>query len=460
MATSTRSTRRAARTVRAAPRHALPLLTAVTGGFGSSPLIAGGVVYVGSGNTLYALDAAGVVNCSGSPKTCTPLWSADTGGQVLSSPSVMNRLAYVGSGDGKLYAFDAPAANFERSRQSQEVHAGLDGRDGRNDLHPGPRNRRRRRLHQLVRQEALRLRRRGKHALLGHAEDLHTTLDGHDRRYRCVGGGREGSRLRLRRAARRSALCVRRGGKHALFRRPEDLHPTVDSQPRRLGGEASGRRRWPTASCTSALRNTCSGSTRPAQSTVRGVRGCARRSGPHPVTDSARSSRTGWCIWGVPTAISTCRLAVAKALAKQSGLTVSLRRDGRRDGHATAPQPVQASSRALSHTSRRGRMPGGEWIRGAHDDRHRTPLACVAVHNSTISLTKADSWLQAESTPPDRRLREFQAAHDPKGTASSPLRLEFGRRAVVLDHGLATPCNATIPPIVHGSFELTVYGQT
>ncbi|MDQ1379901.1 MAG: hypothetical protein QOJ71_620, partial [Actinomycetota bacterium] len=31
--------------------------------------------------------------------------------------------------------------------------------------------------------------------------------------------------------------------------------------------------------------------------------------------------------------------------------------------------------------------------------------------------------------------------------------------AVVLDHGLVTPCNVTIPPIVHGSFELTVYGQ-
>jgi outer membrane protein assembly factor BamB len=89
------------------PKTCAPLWTAPTGGFGSSPLIADGVVYVGSGNTLYALDAAGVVNCSGSPKTCTPLWSAGTGGQVLSSPAVVNRVAYVGSGDGKLYAFDA-----------------------------------------------------------------------------------------------------------------------------------------------------------------------------------------------------------------------------------------------------------------------------------------------------------------------------------------------------------------
>ncbi|MDQ1433856.1 MAG: hypothetical protein QOF59_672 [Actinomycetota bacterium] len=31
--------------------------------------------------------------------------------------------------------------------------------------------------------------------------------------------------------------------------------------------------------------------------------------------------------------------------------------------------------------------------------------------------------------------------------------------AVVLDRGLVTPCNVTIPPIVHGTFELTVYGR-
>jgi outer membrane protein assembly factor BamB len=84
-----------------------PLWTSPTGGFGSSPAIADGVVYVGSGNSLYALDAAGHVNCSGSPKTCAPLWRADTGGEVLSSPAVVNRVAYVGSADGKLYAFDA-----------------------------------------------------------------------------------------------------------------------------------------------------------------------------------------------------------------------------------------------------------------------------------------------------------------------------------------------------------------
>ena len=45
---------------------------------------------------LYAFDAAGTTNCSGTPKTCTPLWTATTGGAV-SSPAVANGVVYVGS---------------------------------------------------------------------------------------------------------------------------------------------------------------------------------------------------------------------------------------------------------------------------------------------------------------------------------------------------------------------------
>jgi hypothetical protein len=51
----------------------------------SSPALANGVVYVGSGypdHKLYAFDTAGNTNCSGSPKTCAPLWTATTGGVV------------------------------------------------------------------------------------------------------------------------------------------------------------------------------------------------------------------------------------------------------------------------------------------------------------------------------------------------------------------------------------------
>jgi hypothetical protein len=62
------------------------------------------VVYVGSlDQKLYAFDAAGTTSCSGSPKSCTPLWTATTGGQVVSSPAVSHGAVYVGA--DKLYAF-------------------------------------------------------------------------------------------------------------------------------------------------------------------------------------------------------------------------------------------------------------------------------------------------------------------------------------------------------------------
>jgi outer membrane protein assembly factor BamB len=52
--------------------------------------------------TVYALDAS----------TGQKLWSYTTGGFVPSSPTVANGEVYVGSGDGKLYAFDL-AANLK-----------------------------------------------------------------------------------------------------------------------------------------------------------------------------------------------------------------------------------------------------------------------------------------------------------------------------------------------------------
>ena len=65
--------------------------TAVTGGQQfSSPAVANGVAYVGSDDgKLYAFDAAGVTNCSGAPRTCSPLWTATTGKPVQSSPAVV-----------------------------------------------------------------------------------------------------------------------------------------------------------------------------------------------------------------------------------------------------------------------------------------------------------------------------------------------------------------------------------
>ena len=85
----------------------LPLWTATTGGaVHSSPGVLGGSVYVGSlDHKLYSFDAAGSINCSGSPKVCTPLWTATTGGAIYSSPSLGDGHVWIGSDDGKVYSY-------------------------------------------------------------------------------------------------------------------------------------------------------------------------------------------------------------------------------------------------------------------------------------------------------------------------------------------------------------------
>ena len=91
------------------PKVCAPLWTATTGAaIITSPAVANGIVYTSSfDDKLYAYDAAGVTNCSGTPKTCAPLWTAATGGSLWSSPAVANAVVYVGGADDKLYAFDA-----------------------------------------------------------------------------------------------------------------------------------------------------------------------------------------------------------------------------------------------------------------------------------------------------------------------------------------------------------------
>ena len=92
-----------------------PLWTAQVGAsiFGSSPAVANGVVYIasftesdGSTSKLYAFNAGGC----GAP-TCQPLWTAIDGEYVASSPAVANGRVYIGSGDDLLYAFDAKGCN-------------------------------------------------------------------------------------------------------------------------------------------------------------------------------------------------------------------------------------------------------------------------------------------------------------------------------------------------------------
>lgn len=69
----------------------------------SSPVVADGVVYVGSTDKyLYAVDAA----------TGTERWRFDTGGRVLGAPAIVGGVVFVGSGDvagrpGAVYALDA-----------------------------------------------------------------------------------------------------------------------------------------------------------------------------------------------------------------------------------------------------------------------------------------------------------------------------------------------------------------
>ena len=70
----------------------------------SSPVVANGVIYVGSfDGLLYAFNAA---SC-GKP-SCSPLWtSTPTGDRIFSTPAVANGVVYIGSFDHKLYAFNA-----------------------------------------------------------------------------------------------------------------------------------------------------------------------------------------------------------------------------------------------------------------------------------------------------------------------------------------------------------------
>src|SRR4029453_9288867 len=98
------------------PKTCAPLWTSSTGDTGaSSPVVANGIVYVTRYGSVHALDATGNTNCSGSPKSCAPLWTATITEPIdIQSPAVANGILYVGSGVAvigspgyRLYAFDA-----------------------------------------------------------------------------------------------------------------------------------------------------------------------------------------------------------------------------------------------------------------------------------------------------------------------------------------------------------------
>jgi hypothetical protein len=93
------------------PKTCAPLWTAEIGPSRSSPAVANGVVYVVVNATLSAFDAAGTTGCSGTPKVCSPLWTASPGGITSSSPAVANGVVYVhfntSGPSSSIYGFDA-----------------------------------------------------------------------------------------------------------------------------------------------------------------------------------------------------------------------------------------------------------------------------------------------------------------------------------------------------------------
>ena len=72
--------------------------------FTSSPVIAGDLLVIGSGDgSVYALDAA----------TGNERWRLETGGRVRASPAVGGGVVFVGSADGVLYAIDLETGDVE-----------------------------------------------------------------------------------------------------------------------------------------------------------------------------------------------------------------------------------------------------------------------------------------------------------------------------------------------------------
>jgi hypothetical protein len=90
------------------PRVCQPLWSApksYSEGFADAPAVANGVVYAGSAQGLDAYDASGKTSCSGTPTVCQPLWTGDPG-VGFGVPSVANGVVYVAAAQ-TLYAFDA-----------------------------------------------------------------------------------------------------------------------------------------------------------------------------------------------------------------------------------------------------------------------------------------------------------------------------------------------------------------
>jgi outer membrane protein assembly factor BamB len=101
------------------PRICSPMWTGAGSAF-ASPAVTNSTVFVGEATDgaqsgVAAFDASGTNGCTGTPKICQPLWFDSVSGSVglggYSSPTVANGVLYVGGNafgvGGSLYAFDA-----------------------------------------------------------------------------------------------------------------------------------------------------------------------------------------------------------------------------------------------------------------------------------------------------------------------------------------------------------------
>lgn len=95
------------------PKTCLPKwTTAANGPTLSFPAVAGGTVFVTAGTTLSAFDAAGSTGCSGTPKVCTAMWTAGSGSAFSpgqGGPTVAYGTVFVGGSAG-VQAYDVAGA--------------------------------------------------------------------------------------------------------------------------------------------------------------------------------------------------------------------------------------------------------------------------------------------------------------------------------------------------------------
>jgi outer membrane protein assembly factor BamB len=228
----------------------------VSSGNTGSPTVANGVVYLADG-PLFAFDAAGTTNCSGTPVVCSPLWTTATNGITYAAPAVAGGEVYVGSWNGNVYAYDAGGATncsgAAEARTCAPLWTGATG--GSTGGTPAVANGV---VYTFRRRRPLRVRRRGAGELRGDRHrDVHSAVDhGGDWWHRDVvvtggcqrcrvprGGGRRHVRLRRHRVV---ALLGHRGRQevHAAVERCQRLHRrwlTGGRRRRRVHQHGGGR---------------------------------------------------------------------------------------------------------------------------------------------------------------------------------------------------------------------------